>query len=427
MPCSGTNRALANLFFFCKKGPGLSFQFGLCVKKCILFFAKHIVFYYFCINHQSSVMKKTVIFHYLPIWVMLSFSFSLHAQESLDSLLSAGDSCMDEYNTFGALQYYEQAFSLNDCDATRLALANCVYKRMDYRRCVKLLSSLHDHSQTHESLRQLVFSSQKLADNDALVYWGRMLNARFPMDGEVVARLATAYAQTEQPQNGAKCAEEYFRKDTSNIEVNRALADCYFLCQDYPKAADIYDRLLSLGDSTFNTLYSSGMCYSQMDSLELAHQRLSQAAEMNEYRHYGCVQRLGTICNELKRYDEGVKHLSRALDLILPDTVNMRQLTLSLAEAYYESEHYQEAIDIWKMHLDYNPNSMATLFNLGQTYGMMLADQENEKKYYEQFLRLAEKEPGNQKLRLMKLQARGALQRIERNSLKQEGKVNNLP
>ena len=70
-----------------------------------------------------------------------------------------------------------------------------------------------------------------------------------------------------------------------------------------------------------------------MDSLELAHQRLSQAAEMNEYRHYGCVQRLGTICNELKRYDEGVKHLSRALDLILPDTVNMRQLTLSLAEA----------------------------------------------------------------------------------------------
>ncbi|MBP3229955.1 MAG: hypothetical protein J6M40_04355 [Prevotella sp.] len=100
----------------------------------------------------------------------------------------------------------------------------------------------------------------------------------------------------------------------------------------------------------------------------------------------------------------------------------MRQLTLSLAEAYYESEHYQEAIDIWKMHLDYNPNSMATLFNLGQTYGMMLADQENEKKYYEQFLQLAEKEPGNQKLRLMKLQARGALQRIERNSLKQEGK-----
>ena len=367
-------------------------------------------------------MKKTVIFHYLPIWVMLSFSFSLHAQESLDSLLSAGDSCMDEYNTFGALQYYEQAFALNDCDATRLALANCVYKRMDYRRCVKLLSSLNDHSQTHESLRQLVFSSQKLADNDALVYWGRMLNARFPMDGEVVARLATAYAQTEQPQNGAKCAEEYFRKDTSNIEVNRALADCYFLCQDYPKAADIYDRLLSLGDSTFNTLYSSGMCYSQMDSLELAHQRLSQAAEMNEYRHYGCVQRLGTICNELKRYDEGVKHLSRALDLILPDTVYMRQLTLSLAEAYYESEHYQEAIDIWKMHLDYNPNSMATLFNLGQTYGMMLADQENEKKYYEQFLQLAEKEPGNQKLRLMKLQARGALQRIERNSLKQEGK-----
>ena len=53
---------------------------------------------------------------------------------------------------------------------------------------------------------------------------------------------------------------------------------------------------------------------------------------------------------------------------------------------------------------------------------MMLADQENEKKYYEQFLRLAEKEPDNQKLRLMKLQARGALQRIERNSLKQEGK-----
>ena len=355
--------------------------------------------------------------------------------DSLTICLQAGDSCMQQFNTFEALKYYKQAYALAkarsqqkaveqldlpldkleelpqekqdeiiehlksmaeknaivDC-MVQMKLANCHYKRANYRESAQLLKTIPEDSFSHEAFRQLALSYKKLGDLDSYVYWAGQLVARYPMDGEMVAGLTLGYVQLEQPQNGLECGQKYFAVDSTNIEVNRALADAYFMDRQFEKASQMYERLLQQGDSTFNTLYSAGMSYSRIDSLERAYKYLQLAFLISGMQHQGCAYRLGVVCVDTQRYPEGLNYLKLATEMMQPDTTTMKAITLSQGEGYYLSQHYPEAVEAWKRHLDYNPSSVATYFNIANVYAYILKDNKLAEDYYRQFIDLARQE-----------------------------------
>ena len=378
-------------------------------------------------------MKRILVL--INIVLLLTIVSKAEDIDSLKIYIEAGDSCMKQYNTFEALKYYQRAYELGKAVAGKQAkdtlklpiedldklpqeeadkiidrliagavksatvpyyisakLADCYYKRGNYFQCSELLKNTPEDSLSHESFRQLAYSYKKLDDTGSFIYWTSQLVARYPMDGEMVAGLTLAFTQTEQPQNGIVCAEQYCKVDTTNIEVNRALADAYFVDRQFPKATKIYERLLEQGDSTFNTLYSAGMCYTKTDSLERAYQCLKPALWLSKMQHYGAAYRLGVVCVDTKRFEEGLGYLDLATQLLLPDTTTMKAITLSKGEAYYLTEHYDKAVEAWKEHLAYNPSSIATYYNIASAYYYYLPDGQLAKTYYEKFLNLARKE-----------------------------------
>ena len=361
--------------------------------------------------------------------------------EGLDSLtfyVMAGDSCMQQYNTYEALKYYQWAYAIAEAQDSvrfsmegidvmddefrqyvpedkiprdvRLKLADCYYKRANYRQTAELLKNMPEDSLSHDAFRQLAYSYQKQGDNDSFIYWAGQLVNRFPMDGEVVAGLTLAYAKANQPEKGVICGMKYSLKDSTNILVNRALADAWFMNRDFKAAGKLYDRLLEQGDSTFNTLYSAGMCCSQLDSLERAYKYLKLAFLISGMQHTGCAYRLGVVCVDTKRYPEGLNYLNLAKELLRPDTTIMKAITLSQGEGYYLTQHYPEAVTAWKEHLAYNPTSVATYFNIANAYAYILKDDEQALTYYQQFLdRAAEVENPTPQLSEMVAQAREML------------------
>ncbi len=383
--------------------------------------------------------KKTIITALLVLVAMTGWAKSKKTAEiKADSLLmfvQAGDSCMLQYNTFEALKYYQQAYNLAktrsqertidnfdlpiehleelpeekqeeiigrikksaeksaivDC-MVQMKLADCYYKRANYRQASDILKLIPEDSLSHESFRQLAFSYQKQGDNDSFIFWASQLVNRYPMDGEVVANLIHSFTKNNQPQNGIICGLKYSLRDSANILVHRALADAWFMNRDFTAASMIYNHLLELGDSTFNTLYSAGMCYSQIKDLERAYTHLSAALNLSQMQHAGAAWRLGVVCVDSKRYEEGLAYLSLARELLRPDTTVMKAITLSEGEGYYMTEHYQEAITAWKEHLAYNPTSIATYYNLANAYLYYSNDSRQAKEYYERFLALARKE-----------------------------------
>ena len=344
------------------------------------------------------------------------------AIDSLQILLQAGDSCMQQFNTFEALNHYQRAydlaeaqdsvrFSMDDSDVmskyvpedkiprgVRLKLADCHFKRANYRQTAELLKNMPEDSLSHEAFRELANSYKRLGDTDSYVYWTSQLVKHYPMDGEMVAGLILGYAQLNQPEKGLTLGLNYSLKDRTNILVNRAVADAFFLKRDFTAAGIWYDQLLQQGDSTFNTLYSAGMSHSQAGNLEKAYNCLSQALILSQLQHAGCAYRLGVVCVDTKRYEEGLRALDLAIELTKPDTTMMKAITLSQGEGYYLTEHYPEAVEAWKRHLSYNPGSIATYYNIANTYTYLVKDDEQAKKYYQQFLDLArqEAEPNEQ-------------------------------
>ena len=173
------------------------------------------------------------------------------------------------------------------------------------------------------------------------------------------------------------------------IMVNRALADAWFMDRNFNAAGKLYNRLLEQGDSTFNTLYSAGMCYSQLDSLERAYKYLQFAFLISGMQHAGCAYRLGVVCVDTQRYPEGLGYLNLAKELLRPDTTIMKAITLSQGEGYYLAQHYPEAVEAWKEHLAYNPSSVATYYNIANAYCYLLKDREQALAYYRLFLEKA--------------------------------------
>ena len=359
--------------------------------------------------------------------------------DSLQVYVQAGDSCTQQFNTFEALQYYQRAYKMAEAQDSvrfsmddkfgagpyvpedkipreiRLKLANCHYKRANYRQVAELLKNMPEDSLSHEAFRQLAFSYQKQGDNDSFMYWANQLVNRFPMDGEVVAGLTLAYAKANQPEKGVVCGLKYSLKDSTNILVNRALADAWFINRDFTAAAMIYDRLMEQGDSTFNTLYSAGMCYSQLEDLERAYKYLQLAFLISGMQHAGCAYRLGVVCVDTKRYPEGLNYLNLAKELLRPDTTIMKAITLSEGEGYYLTQHYPEAVEAWKEHLTYNPGSVATYFNIANAYAYLLKDEKQALSYYEQFLEKArEVEKPTPQLEEMAERAKEIMKMLER-------------
>ena len=206
------------------------------------------------------------------MFVLALFAVSAARGEALDSLallVQQGDSLMQQYNTYEALKYYQQAYDLAqaqgvtrfsmDADFSmskpyvpedriprqiRLKLADCQYKRANYRETTELLKNMPEDSLTHEAFRQLANSYRQQADMGSYKYWAARLLEHYPMDGEVVAGLTLAYARSDQPQNGIVCALKYTLRDSANILVNRAEAEAWLLNGDYTAAAKLYERLL---------------------------------------------------------------------------------------------------------------------------------------------------------------------------------------
>ena len=354
------------------------------------------------------------------MFILALLAVSAARGEALDSLallVQRGDSLMQQYNTFEALKYYQQAYNQAqaqgitrfsmDADFSmskpyvpedyvprqiRLKLADCQYKRANYRETTELLKNMPEDNLTHDAFRQLANSYRQQGDMDSYMYWAARLLERYPKDGEVVAGLTLAYARSNQPQKGIVCAMIYTLKDSTNILVNRAAAEAWLLNGDYTAAAKMYGRLLQQGDSAFSTLYSAGMCYSRIDSLEQAYQCLKTAFFASGMQHANCAWRLGVVSIDTKRFAEGLEYLNVALELMKPDTIAMRAITLSQGEGYYLTEHYAEAVASWKEHLAYNPSSIATYYNIASAYYYFFPDGQEAKKYYEQFLALARRE-----------------------------------
>ena len=73
-----------------------------------------------------SIVSSLALLMAIPIWGE-SLSHKKQKESIVDSLaiyVERGDSCMQDYNTFEALEHYQKAFAICDTTMTRTKLAD---------------------------------------------------------------------------------------------------------------------------------------------------------------------------------------------------------------------------------------------------------------------------------------------------------------
>lgn len=159
--------------------------------------------------------------------------------EGIDSLqiyVQAGDSCMQAFNTFEALQNYQRAYEIDQGQVVRVKLADCHYKRANYRHGVVCV----DTQRYPEGLGYL------------------------------------------------NLAKELLRPDTTIMKaITLSQGEGYYLTQHYPEAVEAWKEHLAYNPSSVATYYNiaNAYCYLLKDREQaLAYYRLflEKAAEVEQ-------------------------------------------------------------------------------------------------------------------------------------------------
>lgn len=336
------------------------------------------------------------------------------ARADNDATEAMGDSCMRINDTFNAMRYYGEALQTDSSDVIKEKMAHCLFMRGEYRKCASMLEDMArkgTDSLTAETMRRL-FDCYRYMDNTAKqIEWGNRLLSRCPMDGIVTAYMARIYNSDDKissPQKAYDITARYMQTDSACLPVMREYADANFLMRHYNKAINAYNKLLELGDSTYNTVYSLGMAYMQTGKNPMARKWLTKAAEKSKMQNAGCLYRLGIVCVDMDSVAEGIDYLEKSIELMEPDHTVLFVVKRALGEGYYKQGKYWSAIYAWREALKLNRNSMATIFNTAQAYGLV-GKHDMEKAYYRTFLSMAALVKPNKELNQMVEQAETAV------------------
>lgn len=278
--------------------------------------------------------------------------------------LLRGDSCLMEYNLAEALTHYREALAECDRAAVRMRMAECYYRRHDYRQCVGTLSALPPDSLDHDAMRELFFCHKALAQPAQQRQWGRRLIERYPMDGEMVAELAMSHLLDRQAEQALRICTVYWMRDHYNYAVNQVLADAYFVEREWDLAKYAYEELLAVGDSTYKNLFNLGVCYEREQRMEDARRCFDAAINLSGGQMAGALYHQGAVLNTLEQHDRALQCFEQALPLVLPDSAQLYTCYRGMAESRYAQANYAAAAPLFAQALTWYPSSLTTYYYL---------------------------------------------------------------
>lgn len=323
--------------------------------------------------------------YYFTIICICFFALCTEAkkeQKEAFTLVMKGDSCMNEHDTFHAINFYEQHIAQHphDCDVRR-KLASCYRLRGDNGRCIATLDSIARDSLNHEDLRMYFYSYLNLGDKNKIGEYGVKINFEYPFDSEVFASLLAHWNNTGKPENVSAYALSYVEKyDSTNILINKELAYSLFLQFRYDQAIPRYQKLIAEGFDNYESNFVIGLCYYNTEKYQEAKTYLYKAVELKKDNpNTNCLFYYGMACKKLSESDKDIVerlknrhlaiwYLNRSIEVAYPQSRGL-YVNQQLAELYYKEQRYDEAGHAFAQCIEYdeeeNPHNY---YNAAQMY-----------------------------------------------------------
>lgn len=210
-------------------------------------------------------------------------------------------------------------------------------------------------------------------------------------DGNAAAKAANWYIKLSEPELAIKVTEAFRVNDSTNIFVNRQNAQAYCLIENYKKAIDRYEYLMSVGDTTHLCCYYLGVSYFAEHKPYEAHEFLTKA-HLKEPENVNILHHLARVCARTSWKADGVRYMNKIFELIIPSDSLLTNMYRTMADCASRAFMPLPAINAYQELYKLDSSRHLYLYYIADIYEKQLRNTDNTKRYLEMFLKTQPKE-----------------------------------
>lgn len=227
---------------------------------------------------------------------------------------------------------------------------------------------------------------EELNKADSAIYYYKQAWIAQPSDIKILSALVKMAIRAKRLDIALESCAEYTARDSTNAQINSLYASSLYLSNNYPKAAQLYEKCKQQGDSSLVVTRGLGMCYYAMQKDEPAYQNL-KFAYRKDSSDVQILGSLGAVCNNLYNLDEALLYYSKLLEIVIPPDNILYQGYMGLAIANKGLRAFDSAIRDFKTAQTYgNAKEKASVDrNLAELYQYSLKDSRTALGYYKKY------------------------------------------
>jgi tetratricopeptide (TPR) repeat protein len=271
-----------------------------------------------------------------------------------------------------------------------------------YDSAVYYLSSyLLSDSLNYRTLVKIADNYHRLNEPDSTISYLLKANKIIQLNYYTSRLLANAYLKVEKYHSAIRICNQILEHDSLNLNFLKLKAFAYYQMDLMDEAAELYSRVVSLGDSSLLTYKRLGLSLIDVEEYDSAVNVLDLALQQDT-TDYELYVSMGTAMARTLNKVNSVKYFNRALILMEPDTAVVAFILENQANVIRETLSYQDALALYLQVNELKPELPRILYAIGDLY-MALDQYEESIQYFEKIITIMEKRdsPGNLKSELI--------------------------
>jgi len=264
-----------------------------------------------------------------------------------------------------AMKQFEKAYAFNNADKQVVSQLAATY--LDLRRYgqakEKFLQLEKMGDQTDSTYRQLMLLSFNTRQFDETIKYASLLKKVKPSE-QTAYYLGRSFYEKEDLGNAIKYLDIAAKENPQNAEIPYTVARAYADMFNYKQSVDYFQKAIALNPTQSRWIYEMALIYYAIPDEQNSLKYMLEAGEKGYKKDNEYYQNLSTAYLNAGKPEEGIVMLK---DLLAKRPSDLNILN-SLAEAYYDTKKYDDAISTFDQILTIDKSNASALYMIGMSF-----------------------------------------------------------
>ncbi len=269
----------------------------------------------------------------------------------------------------------------------QIAQARLLYREKAYEECITVCRGITARD-TIPDILAMTADAYRLAGkaDSALVYYNEFLRIK-PHHAKTISKKADILLAAKKYDEVLKMTGPFLEAEPDNMTVLPIHGLALHLDKKYKPSLEVFEKQLSLGDSTYSVRYYLGLNHFMLDNILQAEREFEKAYQLDSSDVMLVYQLAETKSRRIYGSNDETERLyAKALKMLEPNPVMMHNIYGSRAMSFHKSEDFRTAIKYYELSYRYNPKNISALSSIGYCYER-LKEYDDALKYYELYLK----------------------------------------